>query len=71
MYYEIVPISQSMAVIIASVVGLSVWLMTGTISGISENIALGALALRDLVVASSRNPSRLTQLTKAGATRTR
>ncbi|CUS11430.1 unnamed protein product [Tuber aestivum] len=44
-----------------------VWLVTGTTSGIGENIALEALARGDLVVASSRNPSRLTQLTKAGA----
>ena len=34
-----------------------VWLITGTTSGIGENIALEALARGDLVVASSRNPS--------------
>ena len=48
-----------------------VWLMTGTTSGIGENIASGALARGDLVVASSRNPSRLTKLTKARAKATK
>lgn len=46
---------------------VQVWLITGCSSGFGQEIALAALAHRDTVVATARDPTKLAQLAERGA----